>query len=82
MHVNYKNPLVEQLRDSHRSGTSREKLLARIDAAERLIASVDPDEQYRPGQVLEHLDAHAATEEVSRRIPGKELPPNAARTRR
>ena len=40
MHVDYKNPWVQQLRDSQQAAP-REQLLARIDAAERLIASVD-----------------------------------------
>ncbi len=55
MHVDYKNPWVQQLRDAHQAA-SREQLLARIDAAERLIASVDVDSHYHSGQVLQHLD--------------------------
>ena len=73
MHFNYKNPLVQQLRDSHRQAASREELLQRIDAAERLIASVDPQEEYRPGQVLERLDAVGPAETAPRRIPGSDL---------
>ncbi|MCA9233842.1 MAG: sigma-70 family RNA polymerase sigma factor [Planctomycetales bacterium] len=73
MHFNYKNPLVQQLRDSHRQAASREELLQRIDAAERLIASVNPQEEYRPGQVLERLDAVGPAETAPRRIPGSDL---------
>lgn len=55
MHVDYKNPWVQQLRDAQQVAP-REQLIARIDAAERLIASVDVDQHYQSGQVLEHLD--------------------------
>jgi hypothetical protein len=55
MHVDYKNPWVQQLRDAQQVAP-REQLIARIDAAERLIASVDVDQHYQFGQVLEHLD--------------------------
>jgi RNA polymerase primary sigma factor len=55
MHVDYKNPWVQQLREAQQAAP-REQLLARIDAAERLIASVDVDQHYQSGQVLEHLD--------------------------
>ncbi|MBX3425604.1 MAG: sigma-70 family RNA polymerase sigma factor [Pirellulales bacterium] len=74
MHLNYKNPLVQELCDRHRRAGSREELLLRIDAAERLIASVDPDEAYRPRQVLEQLHSpEAPAESVPRQIPGSEL---------
>jgi len=73
MHVDYKNPWVRQLRDDHATAP-REQLLARIDAAERLIASVDVNQNYQSGQVLEHL----ASEEdpilgAARKVRGRDL---------
>ncbi|HMO84388.1 MAG TPA: RNA polymerase subunit sigma-70, partial [Lacipirellulaceae bacterium] len=71
MHVDYKNPWVQQLRDAQQAAP-REQILARIDAAERLIASVDVDQHYRSGQVLEHLD-HPEVVDGDRKVPGRDL---------
>jgi RNA polymerase primary sigma factor/RNA polymerase sigma factor len=72
MHADYKNPLVRQLRDHHQQ-SSREQLIARIDAAEQLIAKVDPEIDYRPRQVLDQLTHTPPEGAPSRRIPGREL---------
>ena len=73
MHVDYKNPWVQQLRDLQQDAP-REQLLARIDAAERLIASVDVDQHYQSQQVLEHLDHDdAVVESAERKVRGRDL---------
>ena len=76
MHIDYKNPWVQQLRDRQQQAAPREQLLARIDAAERLIASVDVDQHYQSGQVLEHLD-HDDELDVGRRPQGPRPRPGA-----
>jgi RNA polymerase primary sigma factor/RNA polymerase sigma factor len=73
MHIDYKSPLVREIRDRQRQIASREQLLARIDAAERLIASVELGESYQPAQVLEHLGSEESVGGVSRRIAGRDL---------
>jgi RNA polymerase primary sigma factor/RNA polymerase sigma factor len=73
MHIDYKSPLVREIRDRQRQAASREQLLARIDAAERLIASVDVGETYQPTQVLEHLASADQVSAQGRRIAGRDL---------
>lgn len=74
MHIDYKNPWVQQLRDVAQQDASRENLLARIDAAERLIASVDVEQHYHSGQVLEHLDQEQDVPvESERKVHGRDL---------
>ncbi len=46
MHIDYKSPLVREIRDRQRLEATREQLLQRIDAAERLMASVDVGQSY------------------------------------
>ena len=72
MHIDYKSPLVREIRDRQRDVASREQLLARIDAAERLIASVDVDETYRTDQVFEYLEPEdrSGLAAAGRKIPG------------
>ncbi len=72
MHVDYKNPWVQQLRDQQQVAP-REQLIARIDAAERLIASVDVDQHYQSGQVLEHLDHDDELTAAERKVHGRDL---------
>jgi RNA polymerase primary sigma factor/RNA polymerase sigma factor len=55
VHIDYRSPLVKEIRDRQHQAASREQLLSRIDAAERLIASVDMNQSYPSNQVLEHL---------------------------
>ena len=56
MHDEYKIPAIEDIRDRHRDQPVRESLLATIDAAERLIASIDLDEHYRVAQILSRVN--------------------------
>src|SRR5918994_4183245 len=72
MHIDYKSPLVREIRDRQRQDASREQLLQRIDAAERLIASVDVGETYQSNQVIEHLAADEVAGQA-RKIPGRDL---------
>ncbi|HEX6960961.1 MAG TPA: sigma-70 family RNA polymerase sigma factor [Lacipirellula sp.] len=73
MHIDYKSPLVREIRDRQRQDASREQLLARIDAAERLIASVDVAETYQPTQVLQHLGPDEGLPAGKSKIPGRDL---------
>lgn len=56
MHDEYKIPAIEDIRDRHREQPVRESLLATIDSAERLIASIDLDEHYRVAQILARVN--------------------------
>ena len=74
MHIDYKSPLVREIRDRQRQVATREQLLARIDAAERLIASVDVEEIYQPDQVLSHLsESSDEADDGARKIAGSDL---------
>jgi len=72
MHADYKNPFVRQLRD-YQQQASREQILARMDEAERLISKVDPDQSYRPRQVLDQLSPQDSPASPLRQIPGRDL---------
>jgi len=74
MHIDYKSPLVREIRDRQRQAATREQLLARIDAAERLIASVDVGQSYPSKKVLEHLaPAGDLSGNGGRKILGRDL---------
>jgi RNA polymerase primary sigma factor/RNA polymerase sigma factor len=74
MHIDYKSPLVREIRDRQRQEATREQLLQRIDAAERLMASVDVGQSYQPTQVFEHLaGAESAPVDSARKIAGRDL---------
>lgn len=74
MHIDYRSPVVREIRDRQQMAASRDQILARIDAAERLLATVQPDANYQPGQVLTHLnDAEASASVTGRKILGADL---------
>jgi RNA polymerase primary sigma factor len=74
MHIDYKSPLVREIRDRQRQEATREQLLQRIDAAERLMASVDVGQSYQQTQVFEHLaGADTAPADSARKIAGRDL---------
>ena len=74
MHIDYKSPLVREIRDRQRQAATREQLLQRIEAAERLMATVDDGQTYQPTQVFEHLaGAEETPAEASRKIAGRDL---------
>ena len=74
MHIDYKSPLVREIRDRQRQAATREQLLQRIEAAERLMATVDVGQTYQPTQVFEHLAGVEETlAEASRKIAGRDL---------
>ena len=74
MHIDYKSPLVREIRDRQRQAATREQLLQRIEAAERLMATVDVGQTYQPTQVFEHLAGVEETPaEASRKIAGRDL---------
>ncbi|QDT01565.1 sigma-70 family RNA polymerase sigma factor [Adhaeretor mobilis] len=55
MHNEYKIPVLEDLRDSDTDAPLRERLLSRIDSAERLIAGIDADKTYKSTKILTAL---------------------------
>ena len=74
MHIDYKSPLVREIRDRQKQVASREQLVARIDDAERLIATVDLDQTYPGEQVLGRLTDVADLEQSApRKIRGRDL---------
>jgi RNA polymerase primary sigma factor len=74
MHIDYKSPLVREIRDRQRQAATREQLLQRIEAAERLMATVDVGQTYQPTQLFEHLAGTEETPaEASRKIAGRDL---------
>src|SRR5690606_21401798 len=74
MHIDYKSPLVREIRDRQRQVATREQLLQGIDAAERLMATVDIGQTYQPTQVIEHLSgADEVPSESVRKIAGRDL---------
>src|SRR5690606_23418777 len=65
---------VREIRDRQRQAATREQLLQRIDAAERLMATVDVAQTYQPTQVIEHLAGlETPPVESGRKIPGRDL---------
>lgn len=74
MHIDYKSPLVREIRDRQRQAATREQLLQGIDAAERLMATVDIGQTYQPTQVIEHLSgSDEVPSESVRKIAGRDL---------
>ena len=74
MHIDYKSPLVREIRDRQRQAATREQLLQRIEAAERLISTVDVGQTYQPTQLFEHLaGAEETPAEANRKIAGRDL---------
>ena len=55
MHYDYRSPLIQRLRDEQQTDGSRHSMLAQIEAAERLIASVVMHDKYRATEVLRTL---------------------------
>jgi RNA polymerase primary sigma factor/RNA polymerase sigma factor len=74
MNIDYRSPLVREIRDRQSERASREQLLQRIDAAERLLASVDANASYPADQVLVRLDSAESHAPVSlRKVRGSDL---------
>jgi RNA polymerase primary sigma factor/RNA polymerase sigma factor len=74
MHIDYRSPIVREIRDREQQAASREQLLSRIDAAERLIASVDVEKAYPSHDVLTHLSEEGETSQNrERKIRGEDL---------
>jgi RNA polymerase primary sigma factor len=59
MHIEYRNPIFQQLRDHFCSGMSREALLSRMEAAEQLISRVKPNDRLQVGYVIAQLIGRA-----------------------
>jgi RNA polymerase sigma factor (sigma-70 family) len=73
MHTEYRNPVIRWYRDIQQSDVSRSDMLARIDAAERLIATIDVESSYPASEVLSHISGAPVPEAGNRKIPGSDL---------
>ncbi len=73
MHTDYKNPIVQWLRDRQQQQVSRETALSQIEAAEQLIARIDFEGNYPAGEVLPHIAGEPLPEAGNRKIPGSDL---------
>ena len=72
MHNEYKNPVIRWYRDSQQDA-SRGNMLTRIDAAEKLIASVVPEDNYPAAEVLSLIEGKPLPEAGNRKISGADL---------
>jgi len=73
MHTEYRNPVIRWYRDTLRHVESRSDLLARIDAAEKLIANIDIESSYPASDVLANVAGEPIPEAGNRKIPGSAL---------
>src|SRR5690606_32847104 len=72
MRNEYQNPVIRWYRDSQQ-GASRADMLARIDAAEKLIASIILEDSYPAAEVLSLIEGKPLPEAGNRKIPGTHL---------
>lgn len=72
MHDEYKIPAIEDIRDSHSGRPARDALLSTIDAAERLIASVELEDQYGAAQILSTVNGNRPFA-ASGKLSGRDL---------
>jgi RNA polymerase primary sigma factor len=72
MHNEYQNPVIRWYRDTQQEA-SRGEMLARIDAAEKLIASIVLEDNYPAAEVLSLIEGKPLPEAGNRKIPGTDL---------
>lgn len=72
MHNEYQSPVIRWYRDSQQQ-VSRGEMLARIDAAERLIANIALDQQYTAADILSRIEGKPMPEAGNRKIAGNDL---------
>jgi RNA polymerase primary sigma factor/RNA polymerase sigma factor len=72
MHNEYQNPVIRWYRDTQEQA-SRGEMLARIDAAEKLIPSIVLGDNYPAAEVLTLIEGKPMPEAGNRKIPGTDL---------
>lgn len=72
MHNEYQNPVIRWYRDAQEQA-SRSEMLARIDAAEKLIPSIVLGDSYPAAEVLSLIEGKPMPEAGNRKIPGTDL---------
>ncbi len=72
MHTEYKSPVIRWYRETQEQA-SQSAMLARINAAEQFIASIDATASYPAAEVLSRIDGNPIPEAGNRKIPGSEL---------
>lgn len=72
MHNEYQNPVIRWYRDAQEQA-SRSEMLARIDAAEKLIPSIALGDSYPAAEVLSLIEGKPMPEAGNRKIPGTDL---------
>jgi RNA polymerase primary sigma factor/RNA polymerase sigma factor len=72
MHNEYQNPVIRWYRDTQEQA-SRGEMLARIDAAEKLIPSIVLGDNYPAAEVLSLIEGKPMPEAGNRKIPGTDL---------
>lgn len=73
MHTEYKIPVIEDLRDNDADAPLRERLLSRINSAERLITGIDPDKTYKSTDILTALAGDDMPIVRPRKFDGEDL---------
>jgi RNA polymerase primary sigma factor len=72
MHNEYQNPVIRWYRDMQQNA-SRGEMLTRIDAAEKLIASIILEDNYPAAEVLSLIEGKPLPEAGNRKISGTDL---------
>ncbi len=73
MHEEYKNPVIRWLRSRQLHQASRETMLSQIEAAERLISSLDADSSYPAAEVVSQITGESLPEAGNRKIQAADL---------
>lgn len=69
----YSTPILDQFRDQQVRYARREKRLEQIDAAERLVAEIDPERQYPFDYVFFRITGYRPSEDSTQKIAGADL---------
>src|SRR5256885_16312315 len=73
MQRDYQNPELRELRDQQIRFAPRTKKLQQVEAAERLIAEIDPDKTYPYEYVCFRITSYRPTETAPSKIKGEDL---------
>src|SRR4051812_5212533 len=73
MQRDYQSPVITELRDQQMRFAPRAKKLQQVEAAERLIAEIDPDKTYPYEYVCFRITGYRPTETAPTKIKGEEL---------
>ena len=73
MQRDYQTPELRELRDQQIRFAPRTKKLQQVEAAERLIAEIDPEKTYPYEYVCYRITGYRPTDSVAGKIAGEEL---------